>query len=135
MARKTTGRSRNRAAEKPDKTKKTSEIPGEGNGQSEGGQLKDGESGRDVSPVNRRDQRGRDEAVERATRGLIRLEGRRRRRAVLRWMVQLALAGSLIGGAIYYSSDYIPTEQVQRYWQELKSKLPIIDEESQAPDS
>ena len=54
---------------------------------------------------------------------------------MLRWLIQLILIGSIVGGAIYYGSDYLPTDQAQRYWQELKNKLPMIDDGSETPGS
>ncbi len=72
------------------------------------------------------DQHTRDEAVARATRGLIRFESRRRARTFVRRLFRLIILVAAIGGIGYYAADYFPAAQMQHYWQELKSKLPVF---------
>lgn len=81
------------------------------------------------------DWRARDESVERATRGLIRLEGRRRRRTIARRLGQIIVVTALVGSGGYYAARYVPKATVQHYWQELKSKMPVMENQSPPRES
>ena len=144
LARKTSIRSRNRTSEDSEKTKKTpdkktvaedNKTVANGSSPTDEVRSENGDDRQDQAKPPKRDNGARDEVVERATRGLIRMEGRRRRRTILKRFVQLVIIGLAVFGAVHYGAEYLPVEQAQRYWQELKAKLPFISEEPEQSSS
>lgn len=82
------------------------------------------------SPGRRHDQ---DQIVKRATRGLIKVEWRRRIRATARRIVILALLAA-IGFACWYAvKDRLPYDWFQSIWEDLASKIrPLIESDDAA---
>ena len=70
-------------------------------------------------------QRASDAVVDRATKGLIRLESRRRTRALLRRLVIFSIVGGLVGGIFYYFADLVPVHVLNEYWQQIQEKLTL----------
>lgn len=89
-----------------------------------------------LEPAERaeRARAARDEAVHRVTRGLVRIDARRRRRTIIRRLFLITLACAVLGGAGYYLSPYLPKYELHHFWEQVKSKLPIFSDESEQSD-
>ena len=73
-----------------------------------------------VSPAQ---ERATDAVVQRATKGLMRLNSRRMVRACLRRLLWLMVLAAAIGAVAYWLTDIVPAELVRQYWDELQEKL------------
>jgi hypothetical protein len=68
-------------------------------------------------------ERAADAIVKRATRGLMRLDSRRRTRAFLRRLCWILIVAGLVGGLGYLFADAMPTDLLSDYWDQLKDKV------------
>ena len=76
----------------------------------------DDDLGERVSPAR---ERAADQVVQRATRGLMRVDSRRRMRLFFRRLfIALIMAGAIAG--IYYG---VADELLSEYWEQVKAKL------------
>jgi hypothetical protein len=76
-------------------------------------------------------ERAADAVVQRATRGLMRVDSRRRARVVLRRLCWLLILAGVIGGLGYYFADAVAIDLLSEYWDQLKDKLrPALPTES-----
>lgn len=74
-------------------------------------------------PVSPAVERAADAVVKRATRGLMRLDSRRRLRLVLRRVGWLLAIAAVVGGLGYLFADAMPTDLLSDYWDQLKDKV------------
>ena len=71
--------------------------------------------------------RAADRVVQRATRGLIRVDSRRRMRCFLRRVLIVAIVGVVIAGLGYTFRDALPIDLLVDYWDQLKAKVaPVL---------
>lgn len=76
--------------------------------------------GQRVSPAR---ERAADQVVQRATRGLMRVDSRRKMRWLFRRLFFLLIMLGAIAGLYYCFADRIPMELLNEYWEQLRAKL------------
>ena len=68
-------------------------------------------------------ERAADAVVKRATRGLMRLDSRRRIRAILRRLCWFLIVVGVVGGLGYLFADALPAQLLSDTWDQLIDKL------------
>ena len=86
-------------------------------------------SGDQQAPLSPARDRESERIVQRATRGLMKRDSRRRIRVFFRRLLVWTVAAAVVAILWYFLADNIPTDLLNEYWQDLESKIePVISE-------